>query len=70
MPLLLNLFFFLVITVMISPEGIIIEKSLWLGFSAMNNKAEYKALLARMAIVQRIGGRTVEIFLDLRLVVG
>ena len=55
---------------MISPEGIIIEKSLWLGFSAMNNKAEYKALLARMAIVQRIGGRTVEIFLDLRLVVG
>ena len=27
------------------------EKSLWLGFLATNNEAEYEALLARMAMV-------------------
>ena len=37
--------------VMVSPEGVIIEKSLRLGFSAINNEAEYKALLTRMAMV-------------------
>ena len=37
--------------VVVSPEGVIIEKSLRLGFSAMNNEAEYKALLTRMAMV-------------------
>ena len=31
--------------VLISPEGITIEKSLRLGFSTMNNEAEYEALL-------------------------
>ena len=31
--------------VLISPEGITIEKSLRLGFSATNNEAEYEALL-------------------------
>ena len=41
--------------VVIFPERIIIEKSLRLGFSATNNKAEYEALLARMAIVQKMG---------------
>ena len=56
--------------VMISLERIIIKKSLRLGFSATNNEAKYETLLAGMAMVQRIGGRTVEIFLDLRLVVG
>ena len=56
--------------VVVSPERIIIEKSLRLGFSAMNNEAEYEALLVGMAIVQKMGGRAVEMFLDLRLVVG
>ena len=37
--------------VVVSPEAVIIEKSLRLGFSAMNNEAEYKALLTRMAMV-------------------
>ena len=37
--------------VVVSPEGVIIEKSLRLGFSAMNNEAEYKVLLTRMAMV-------------------
>ena len=33
--------------VMISPNGITLEKSQRLGFSATNNEAEYEALLAR-----------------------
>lgn len=43
--------------VLISPEKIIIEKSLRLGFIATNNEAEYEALLMGMAMIQRIGGR-------------
>ena len=54
----------------ISPEKVIIEKSLRLGFSATNNEAEYDALLVEMAMVQKMNGKTVEIFLDSRLVVG
>ena len=37
--------------VMISPERIIIEKSLRLGFLATNNEAEYEALLVGMTMV-------------------
>ena len=56
--------------VLVSPEKITIEKSLRLRFSATNNKAEYETLLMGMAMVQKIGGKTVEMFLDSRLVVG
>ena len=56
--------------VLITPEGATIEKSLRLGFSAMNNEAEYEALLQGMAMVQKTVGKVVEIFLDSRLVVG
>ena len=56
--------------VVVSPERIIIEKSLRLGFSATNNEAKYEALLVGMAIILKMRGRTVEMFLDLRLVVG
>ena len=55
--------------VVVSPKRIIIEKSLRLVFSAANNEAEYEALLVGMTMVQKMGGRTVEIFLDSRLVV-
>ena len=55
--------------VLISPEKITIEKSLRLGFSATNNEAEYEALLIEMAMVHKMGGKVVEIFLDSRLVV-
>ena len=37
--------------VLISPKKLIVEKSLRLGFSAMNNKAEYEALLEEMSMV-------------------
>ena len=56
--------------VLISPKKIIIEKSLRLGFSATNNEAEYEALLQGMAMVQKMGGKIVEMFSDSRLVVG
>ena len=56
--------------ILISLEKIIIENSLRLGFSAMNNEAEYEALLIGMTMVQKIGGKAVEIFSDSRLVVG
>ena len=54
---------------MILPKKIIIEKSLRLDFSATNNKAEYEALMMGMAMVQRMGGKSVKVFSDSRLVV-
>ena len=56
--------------VLISPKRITIEKSLRLTFSATNNETEYKALLVRMTMVQKMGGKAVEVFSDSRLVVG
>ena len=56
--------------VLITPEGATIEKSLRLGFSVTNNEAEYEALMQGMAMVQKMGGKVVEMFSDSRLVVG
>ena len=56
--------------VLISPEKVIIEKSLRLGFSATNNEAEYEALMMGMVMVQRMGGKSVKVFSNSRLVVG
>ena len=56
--------------VLISPEGIAIEKSLRFKFSAMNNEAEYEALLQGMMMVQKLGGRAMEAFSDSKLVIG
>ncbi|XP_050290060.1 uncharacterized protein LOC126728243 [Quercus robur] len=56
--------------VLVSPEGITIEKSLRLGFSAMNNEAEYEALLEGMSMIRKLGGKCASIFSDSRLVVG
>ena len=56
--------------VLTSPEKVIIEKSLRLDFSAMNNEAKYEALLIGMAMVQRMGGKSIKVFSDSRLVVG
>ena len=55
--------------VVISTEKIIIEKSLRLGFLVTNNETEYEALLVGMTMVQKMEGKIVEIFSDLRLVV-
>ena len=55
---------------LISLEKINVEKSLRLDFSATNNEAEYEALLIGMAMVQRMGEKSVKVFSDSRLVVG
>ena len=55
--------------VLVSPEKITIEKSLRLSFSATNNEAEYEALLMGMMMVQKMGGKVVKVFSDLKLVV-
>ena len=56
--------------VVISHDKIIIEKSLRLGLSATKNEAKYETLLVGITMVQKMGGKTVEIFSDSRLVVG
>ena len=56
--------------VVTSPKGIIIDKSLRLSFSATNNEAKYEALLEGMALVQRMGVGSMEIFSNSRLVIG
>ena len=56
--------------VLMSPEKVVIEKTLRLDFSTTNNEAEYETLLEGMAMVQRMGGKSIKLFSDLRLVVG
>ena len=56
--------------VLVSPKKITIEKSLRLGFLTTNNEAEYEALLMGMVMVQKMGGKIVEIYSDSRLVMG
>ena len=51
------------------PEKLTIEKSLRLGFSVMNNEAEYEVLLEGISMVQKMGGKAIKGFSDLRLVV-
>ena len=55
--------------VLVSLKKITIEKSLRLDFSTTNNEAEYEALLVGMIMVQKMGGKAVEVFSDSRLVV-
>ena len=56
--------------VLITPEKLIMEKSLRLGFSTTNNEVEYEALLAGINMVRLLGGETVKLYSDSRLIVG
>ena len=56
--------------VLISLEKLVLEKSLRLIFSATNNEAEYETLLEGMSMVHKMGGKSVTIFSNSRLVVG
>ena len=56
--------------VLVSPEKITIKKSLRLNFSATNNEAEYEVLLRGMVMVQKMGGKSVRVFSNSKLVVG
>ena len=53
--------------VLISPEEIIIEKSLKFGFSATNIVAEYETLLMGMSMVQKMGGKGSRIILGFKI---
>ena len=53
-----------------SLEKVVVEKSLKLDFPTTNNEAEYEALLEGMSMVQRMGGKSIRLFSDSRLVVG
>ena len=54
----------------ITPEKLVMEKSLRLGFLATSNEAEYEALLVGMAMVNQLKGEVVEVYSDSRLVLG
>ena len=41
-----------------------------LGFFTTNNQVKYETLLVGMAMVQKMGQRTINMFSDLRLVIG
>ena len=56
--------------VLISPEKVVVEKSLRLDFSATNNEAEYEALMMGMLMVHRMGGKSIKVFSDSRVVIG
>ena len=45
-----------------SPEKVVIEKSLRLDFLATNNEVEYETLLEGMTMVQRMGGKSIKLF--------
>ena len=54
----------------ISPDGIILEKSLRLGFSPINSRAEYEAPQVGLAAIQKLRGKFVKAYCDSRLVAG
>ena len=56
--------------VLISPEELVVEKSLRLGFLATNNEAKYEALLEGMSMIHKMGEKSVTMFSDSMLVVG
>lgn len=55
--------------ILISPEGIRMEKSFRLGFQASNNEAEYEALLTRLRMPNEVVSRRLQLHCDSRLVV-
>ena len=56
--------------VVITPEKLVMEKSLRLGFLASNDEAEYEALLAGKIMVNQLKGEVVEVYSNSWLVVG
>ena len=55
--------------VLVSPEGVRLEKSLKLGFTVSNNEAEYEALIVGLRVAQKLGVEELDVFSDSRLVV-
>uniref|UniRef100_A0A2N9HGA7 Uncharacterized protein n=1 Tax=Fagus sylvatica TaxID=28930 RepID=A0A2N9HGA7_FAGSY len=55
--------------VLVSPEGLVLEQAVRLGFLASNNKAEYEALLIGLRTAIRLGANQLQVFYDSQLVV-
>ena len=55
--------------VLVSPEGLILEQAVRLGFLASNNEAEYEALLIGLRSALRLGADRLQVFCDSQLVV-
>jgi ribonuclease HI len=55
--------------VLVSPEGLILEQAVRLGFLASNNEAEYEALLIGLKSAIRLGADHLQVFCDSQLVV-
>ena len=56
--------------VIVSPDGIVLEKSFSLSFSTTNNEAKYEALWSGLEAVKDLGGNNIEVFSDSQLIVG
>lgn len=55
--------------ILISLEGIRMEKSFRLGFPTFNNEVEYEALLAGLRMSKQVGEDRVQLYCDSRLFV-
>ncbi|XP_058185646.1 uncharacterized protein LOC131302870 [Rhododendron vialii] len=56
--------------VLVSPSGIVHESVVSIGYTATNNEAEYKALIAGLQLALRLNADSVHVFCDSQLVVG
>ena len=55
--------------ILISSEGIRVQKSFRMGFPASNNEAEYEALLVGFKMCRQMGADRVQLYYDSQLVV-
>ena len=55
---------------MVNPEGIIVEYALRFKFSAINNGAEYEALIAGLRIAKELEVDRLQVYSDFQMVVG
>ena len=53
-----------------SPTGEMIEQAVRLGFNAMNNELEYKAMIAGLELALAMGADSLSVQSDSQLVVG
>ena len=50
--------------VLVSPEGLVLEQAVHLGFSTSNNEAEYGALIVRLKSACRLNAEHLQVFCD------
>ena len=52
---------------MVSPEGLVLEQSVRLKFSASNNEAEYEVLMIGLRTTRKLGANHLQVFCDSQL---